>query len=644
MALLKERGQDRERMTRDKAKLEDQTNTATDLAEWYKKELEKHKSEHTNCVTLKQREADVQHAHKVEAELLRIRGEYDRMGAELIAFKAKHISCRGGGKAPVQEKAPVRSAPPPKDEYDEDDDSAIVMRFLNSDEAQNLLQRPAHAMVTRAEAQRVINGGLCGKLTLHTLQCLAAGNTETDSLGGLQAAMRKERAAEEDARNRTHALMERGPRPMSREEVDGIYDNTYAGSRAFRAMESWRREALLVWRDGDQCLDASLSDFLVYVNAYDHARMRSGDAYHGNEVRFEHLTDEQQKNAHDNMRLFIKFKVNATGLKHQRVFATGKIEPWMDIYMERSNNSWIKVCSTEVQDNENPCFEVIASSFTLCGGEPNRRLKFAVWDHNMHGTWEGPFMIGEFVTSLAQMQKGCTGKEVNYPIINPDARAKDRDSHVQGVHYIDSGKAFFTSVELVMDVTPACTSLHRSRLLKDDTDFLLHLDIEADLRNAVAKGQDKNVNPVMELYAYGGPNAAWKRVFVTPEAIKERMGDEDASATPILSQPKWRSFSVSTSQLCNLDFDQPVLIQMWHYYDKQRSKFLGYVETTVRNMVSFDDEVKPNGEVEDKPIEMLLSWSGADIDVNPMDQGTHSALPAIGQIGRRCVFLCTPLD
>lgn len=305
------------------------------------------------------------------------------------------------------------------------------------------------------------------------------------------------------------------------------------------------------------------------------------------------------------MRLFLKFTIQGADLVNAKNFVVGRMAPYFEFFRQRGH-SWDKVGSTQVAyDSTDPVFEgVCISMHALCNGDPDRKILVKCMDSDMHGTWQGPFLIGSFITSVAQMQHSQDKTPSKYPVVNPTKRARERNTKRQGQNYVNSGQAWFSDVQLCLETTQMVTSYPGSVVFKRSPELFVRLEFVGDLRGLIKENKYKDINPRLDVYCHNGKagrrlGAEWTKVFTSNEAkprqpVKPVAGSPptEQNNKPDLSEPLWHSFLLPCSVLCKLDSDWPILIEVRHYSEDRNKppKLLGHVETSLRQLLEEDFE------------------------------------------------------
>lgn len=99
----------------------------------------------------------------------------------------------------------------------------------------------------------------------------------------------------------------------------------------------------------------------------------------------------------------LHIKMNGRNLDKKDMF--GKSDPFVMICKKMDDGSWTNVHKTDVKKNTlNPDWQPFSVRVaSLTSGNPERPLRFQVWDWNSSGSSD---FIGEFETNYGQLQQG----------------------------------------------------------------------------------------------------------------------------------------------------------------------------------------------------------------------------------------------
>ncbi|XP_021950663.1 copine-8 isoform X2 [Folsomia candida] len=126
----------------------------------------------------------------------------------------------------------------------------------------------------------------------------------------------------------------------------------------------------------------------------------------------------------------LHIKMNGRNLDKKDMF--GKSDPYVTICKKMDDGSWTDVHKTDVIKNTlNPDWQPFSVRVaSLTSGNPERLLRFQVWDWNSNGS--GDF-IGEFNTTYTQLQQSVKENSASFPAINQKKKDKKKNYTNSGV-------------------------------------------------------------------------------------------------------------------------------------------------------------------------------------------------------------------
>lgn len=124
--------------------------------------------------------------------------------------------------------------------------------------------------------------------------------------------------------------------------------------------------------------------------------------------------------------------LSMAGRKLDKMDLFGKSDPYLEIYKQSPDGTWMLVHRTEVVRNTlDPTWKPFTLHLqVLCNGDLEKNIKVVCYDWDRHGS---PDLIGEFYTNIIRLKEATASMEVEFECINNKKKQKKKSYKNSGI-------------------------------------------------------------------------------------------------------------------------------------------------------------------------------------------------------------------